>query len=69
MFVSEKSHQNLSKYIQFSHKKRFELIKKGIISSKTSYICAHSGFRLANMNDLYCNFCIYVSFNAANIFT
>ena len=34
MSVSEKSHQNVSSYIQFFSKKDLNLIKKGIISSE-----------------------------------
>ena len=34
MIVSEKSHQNLSDYIQFLFKKDLNLIRKGIISNE-----------------------------------
>ena len=34
MIVSEKSHQNLLGYIEFSLKRKFDLIKKGIISTE-----------------------------------
>ena len=51
MIVSEKSYQNISDYIQFLLKERFEFIKKGIISSekmrnssKYNYDYAHSFF-------------------------
>ena len=52
MIVSEKSHQNLSdKIYQFLFKKKFELNKKGIISSEKkrnsgnyNYYYAHSFF-------------------------
>ena len=47
----------------------FYLIKKGMISSKTSYISSCSDFRFKNMNHLHCNVCMYVSFYAANMFT
>ena len=47
--------------------KRLEVDKKkGIISSKTSYICSCSDFRSTNINNLHWNFCIYVHFYAAN---
>ena len=51
MIVSEKSHQNLSDYIQFLFKKRYDLMKKGIISTEKMrnsgnyiYDYAHSFF-------------------------
>ena len=47
MIVSEKSHKNLSDYIQFLFKKKFILIKKQIISSEKiryMYDYAHSFF-------------------------
>ena len=37
MIASGKSHQNLSDYIQFSFKKRFEVIKKKIYSENIRY--------------------------------
>ena len=51
MIVSEKSYQNNSDYLQFLFKKRFEVNKKGIISSEKMidsgnyiYDYAHSFF-------------------------
>ena len=51
MIVLEKSHQNLSDYIQFLFNKRFELKKKGLFlekkmrnSGKYIYDYAHSFF-------------------------
>ena len=47
MIVSGKSQQNLSEYIQFLFKIRFEFIKYGIISKKTQ------NFRREILNPLY----------------
>ena len=45
MFVSEKSHQNLSDFIQFLFKRRFELNKKkGIISSEKIINSGHNTY-------------------------
>ena len=40
MTVSEKSHQNLSDYIQFLFEKKLNLLKKGIISSENMLTCS-----------------------------
>ena len=69
-WLYQKNHINIYQNVSnFYFKKNLNLIKRGIISGKTSYICSCNDFRLTYMNNLHCNLCIYVSFYAANMLT
>ena len=63
--AKKKIYQNIFSF----YFKKIELNKKGFISSKTSYICSCSDFRLTNRNHLYCNYSNYVSFYASYMLT